>query len=174
MVSRWFLIIGATLVLGFAGVYAWLGGFRTPEVDVTTTARPVFLAGQYYSGLPNNDFGKLFSRANELQRNGQIKGTLGNIIYNNPQKEGDSVKAFIGLLVADTTSQSLPAGYSYRIFSAGQRVLRARVNAHFMLAAGRLYPALEKTAKEQKLKLNHVYLEQFPADAPAEVLAVIQ
>ncbi|WP_400192697.1 hypothetical protein [Hymenobacter sp. B81] len=171
--SRWFLIIGAALALTFAAVYTWLGGFRTPEVALVTTARPVFVLGQYYYGLPNNDFGKLFSQANELQRSGRVRGTLGNIIYNNPQQEGDSVRAFVGLVVADTL-QARPAGYQYRTFAAGQRVLRAQVDAHFMLAAGLLYPAVEKQAAAQQLKLRHVYLEQFPADAPAEVLAVLQ
>jgi hypothetical protein len=172
--SRWFVIIGSVLLVAFGGVYAYLGGFAKPDVALVTTEKPVFLAGQYYAGIPDNDFGKLFTKANDLQRSGRVRGTLGNIYYNDPEKEGEEVKAFIGLVVADTISQQLPEGYRYRTFAAGQKVLRARVNAHFMLAPGRLYDALKDAAEQQKLKMQKVYLEQFPEDAPAEMLVVVQ
>ncbi|KAA9331280.1 hypothetical protein F0P96_13580 [Hymenobacter busanensis] len=171
--SRWFVIIGAVLALGFAGVYAWLGGFRSPQVDVLTTQQPVFVAGQYYAGIPGQEFGELFREAGELQRSGRLRGTLGNLYYNAPESEGDSIKAFIGLVVADT-SQPLPTGFRYRTFAAGQRVVRARIQAHYMLAPGKLYPALKAAAETQKLKLRQVYLERFPEEGPAEMVAVVK
>ncbi|RAK64564.1 hypothetical protein [Hymenobacter edaphi] len=171
--ARWFFIIGGVLLLGFAGVYTWLGGFSTPQIDLITTGQPVFLAGKAYKGLPDKQFGKLYAEANELYRKGTLKGTLGNIYYNDAVAEGEEIDAFVGLVVADTVSQALPVGYRYRSFAAGQRVLRARVKANFMLAPGRLYPALQEAVKARKLTSRNVFLEQFPEDAPAEMLLVV-
>lgn len=171
--SRWFFIIGGVLLAIFAGVYTWLGGFSTPQVELLTTAQPVFLAGKPYKGIPDKQFGKLFAEANELYRKGRLKGVLGNIYYNDAVAEGEEIDAFVGLIVPDTTSQQLPAGYSYRSFAAGQRVLRARVKANFMLAPGRLYPALKEELKTRKLTSQNVFLEQFPEEGPAEMLVVV-
>jgi hypothetical protein len=172
--ARWFFIIGGALVLGFAGVYAWLGGFKTPQVELITTDKPIFLAGKPYKGIPDKQFGKLFAEANELYRKGTIKGVLGNIYYNDAVAEGEEIDSFIGVVVPDTVSQRLPVGYRYRAFAAGQRVLRARVEASFMLAPGRLYPALKEAAKERQLKLRNVFVEQFPETGPAEMLVTVQ
>jgi hypothetical protein len=172
--SRWFFIIGGVLLLVFAGVYAYLGGFSNPRVELVTTERPIFLAGRAYQGIPDKQFGKLFAEANELYRKGALKGVLGNIYYNDAVAEGEKIDAFVGVVVPDTTSQQLPVGYRYRAFAAGQKVLRARVTANFMLAPGRLYPALKEAAKERKLKLRNVFVEQFPEDAPAEMLVTVQ
>ncbi|GAB2945760.1 hypothetical protein GCM10027048_08530 [Hymenobacter coalescens] len=172
--ARWFFIIGGVLLLGFAGVYAWLGGFSQPKVELVRTEQPIFLAGRYYKGIPDKQFGKLFAEANELYRKGTLKGVLGNIYYNDAQAEGEEIEAFIGLVVPDTTTQRLPVGYRYRTFAAGQKVLRARVEANFMLAPGRLYPALKDEAKAKKIKLRNVFVEQFPENAPAEMLVTVQ
>ncbi|AYA38040.1 hypothetical protein D3Y59_13915 [Hymenobacter oligotrophus] len=172
--SRWFFIIGGVLLSVFAAVYAYLGGFATAQVEQLTTPQPIYLAGRYYEGIPDQNFAKLFSQTNELYRAGTLKGTLGNIYYNDPEKEGQEVKAFVGVVVPDTTSQQLPVGYSFRALPAGQRVLRARVKASFMLAPGKLYPALKDAVKERKLQTQSVFVEQFPEDAPSEMLVVLK
>ncbi|OON70877.1 hypothetical protein B0919_02395 [Hymenobacter sp. CRA2] len=161
------------MLLIFAGAYAWMGGFRTPQLELVTTQQPIFVAGRYYKGIPDKEFGKLFAEANELYRKGTIKGVLGNIYYNDADTEGEEIEAFIGVVVPDTTRQQLPIGYRYRAFAAGQRVLRARVKANFMLAPGLLHPALKKEAEARKLKLRNVFVEQFPEDAPAEMLVTV-
>lgn len=171
--SRWFFIIGAALVAVFAGVYVWLGGLKEPQVELLTTDKPVFMAGRPFKGVPNAAFGKLTAEAAELQRRGTVKGALGNIFYNDVEKKGQPVEAFVGIVVADT-AQPLPVGYRYRTFAAGQRVLRVRTDAHFMLAPGKLYSALKDEAGKRKLKLRNVFVEQFPENAPAELLAPVQ
>lgn len=171
--SRWFLLIGAALVAVFAGVYVWLGGLKTPTVELLTTTQPVYLAGRPFKGVPDAKFGQLTAEAAEFQRRGTVKGVLGNIFYNDVEKKGQPVEAFVGIVVPDTT-QPLPVGYQYRSFAAGQRVLRARTDAHFMLAPGKLYSALKEQAEQRKLKLRNVFVEQFPENAPAEVMATVQ
>jgi hypothetical protein len=172
---RWFWLIGLFLALILAGVYTYLGGFRQPEVAVITTGKPVFLAGRYYNGpVSGSDFGPLFRQAQQLKANNHIQGTLGNIYYNDPEAAGDTVKAFVGLIVADTVSQKLPPGYRYSTFNGGQRVVQARLEASYMLAPGKLYGSIREFAKQQKLPLRQVYVERFPDTGPAEVLAVVK
>lgn len=173
LMSRWFFIIGGVLVAIFGGVYVWLGGLKRPQVELLTTTQPVFVAGKPYYGTPNAQLGQLTGEVAEMQRRGTIKGVLGNIFYNDVQAKTDSVRAFVGLVVPDT-AQSLPIGYRYRTFAAGQRVLRARTTAHFLLAPGQLYDAVQKQAEERKLTLGHVYVEQFPEAGESEVLAVVK
>jgi hypothetical protein len=84
------------------------------------------------------------------------------------------VKAFVGLIIADTVSQKKPEGYRYRVFPAGQRVVQARTTTSYLLAPNKLYPAIEDVVKQQKLKLQQVYLEQFAEEGPSEVLAVVE
>ncbi|RTQ47500.1 hypothetical protein EJV47_18950 [Hymenobacter gummosus] len=170
---RWFLIIGGALVAVFVGVYVWLGGLKPPTVELLTTEQPVFLAGKPFKGVPNAEFGKLTGEVAELQRRGTVRGVLGNIFYNDVEKQGQPVEAFVGLVVPDTT-QRLPIGYRYRVFAGGQKVLRARTDASFMLAPGQLYSAVKDEAEKRKLKLRNVFVEQYPENGTSEVLATVQ
>lgn len=146
------------------GIYAYLGGLRTPTVALETTAAPVLLAGQPYAGKASSErFGELFREASTMQANGRlgVGRTLANLYYNDPEKAHDSIKAFVGLAVADTTA-ALPAGWRYRVVPAGWRAMHARlVGASFMLAPGKLYAAAEAQIKAQKLTKQPPYLEQF-------------
>ncbi|MGY2130834.1 hypothetical protein ACW9KT_01295 [Hymenobacter sp. HD11105] len=172
---RWFWLIGFLLILVFGGVYAYLGGFRQPEVAVITTEKPIYLAGRYFNGpVKSEEFGPLFRQAQQLKASQQLQGNLANIYYNDPEAAGDTVKAFVGLIVADTVSQKLPPGYRYSIFSGGQRVVQARLEASYMIAPGKLYSGIKDFVKQQKLALSQVYVEQFPDTGPAEVLAVVK
>jgi hypothetical protein len=172
---RWFWLIGFLLILVFGGVYAYLGGFRQPEVAVITTEKPIYLAGRYFNGpVRSEEFGPLFRQAQQLKASQQLQGNLANIYYNDPEAAGDTVKAFVGLIVTDTISQKLPPGYRYSTFSGGQRVIQARLDANYMIAPGKLYSSIKEFAKDQKLPLLQVYVEQFPDTGPAEVLAVVK
>ena len=144
-------------------------------MQLITTAQPVYLAGRYFEGKASSDeFGPLFRQAQQVLNNGQLRGALGNIYYSDPEASDDTVRAFVGLVVADTTSQQLPPGYRYRTFPAGQRVVQARLNASYMVAPDKLYSGAKNFMQEQKLTSAKIYLEQFPADAPAEVMAVVK
>lgn len=153
-------------------IYAYLGGLRTPTVALETTAAPVLLAGQPFHGkVQDQRFGELFREASTMQANGRlgIGRTLANLYYNDPETAHDSIKAFVGLAVADTTA-ALPAGWRYRALPTGQRTMHARLQGvSFMLAPGKLYAAAEQQIKAQKLMKQPPYLEQFEAGDNSEL-----
>ncbi|TGE26571.1 hypothetical protein [Hymenobacter metallicola] len=173
--TRWLFLLIFLFTIATAIVYAYVGGFKEPVVTLTTTKAPVFLAGQSFYGSANDEkFGPLFRSVKEAKDQGKLRGELANIYYNDPEKARDTVRAFIGMVVADTVSQQLPAGYRYRAFAAGQRVVQARITASYLIAPNKLYPAITDAVKQQKLTPRHVYLERFPEQGESEVLAVVE
>jgi len=173
--TRWLFLAFLLLLLSIGIWYAYLGGFNKPTVALITTQKPVFLAGQYFQGpASSSKFGPLFRDAQQALDKGQLRGSLGNIYYSNPEDADDSVKAFVGVVVADTTSQPLPAGYRYRTFPAGQRVVQARLEASYMVAPDKLYSGVQDFIEAKKLTSAKIYLERFPAGQPVEVLAVVK
>ena len=154
------------------GIYAYLGGLRTPTVALETTAAPMLLAGQPYVGkVQDQRFGELFREAKTMQENGRLGATrpLANLYYNDPETAHDTIRAFLGLAVADTTA-ALPAGWRYRALPAGRRTMHARLaGVSYMLSPGKLYAAAEQAIKAQKLTKQPLYLEQFGADESSEL-----
>jgi hypothetical protein len=153
----------AVIVAIGVGIYAYLGGFSNPAVTVTTS-EPLLIAGQPYEGtVKDESFGKAFQKAAQLRDSKEIDGMLGNVYYNNPESEQDSIKAFIGIIIQDSTIK-LPQGYELLRVPGGRKVLRTEVDAHFMVGPGKLYSSLFGYAKENKLKLEDFYVEWFPAE----------
>lgn len=145
-------------------IYAYLGGLHTATTSLDTTAAPVLLAGQPYAG-PAGDasFGELYRAAKTAYDARTLPSTqaLANLYYNDPEKAHDSIRAFVGVRVADTTAQ-LPTGWRYRVLPAGSRAVHARIErTSFLLAPGKLYDAAEKVLKDQQLQKQPPYLEQF-------------
>lgn len=154
------------------GYYGYLGGFNKPEISITTS-RPRYVAGQYYEGPADSPaFGEYFKKAGQLQASKALTGSLANIYYNNPETQEDTIKAFIGILVPDT-SAALPAGYEWRVWKGGNKVVRVSTRAHYLLAPNKLYPALFDYLKEHQLKTRPQYLELFPEKDLAIVEAVL-
>ena len=173
--NRIFLALSLLLIVAFAVVYWQMGGFKAATVTAETTRRPYFIAGRYYAGPANDEaFGDLTRQAYNVRKAGQLRGDFGNIFYNSPESTRDSARVFVGVLVADTTSQTLPAGYSYRVFPAGQRVLHARIRASYLVAPDKLYSGIKAAAETQDLTLRHIYLEHFPEKGEPEVFAVVK
>ena len=164
------VLIVTAVALSF---YAYLGGLRTPTVALETTAAPTLLAGQVYTGkVQGQRFGELFREAKTTQENGRL-GTglaLANVYYNNPETAHDTIRAFIGLAVADT-ARPLPTGWRYRVVPAGQRIMRAQIKGvSFLLAPDKLYPAATEAVKAQKLtQRGNFYLERFGTDEISEM-----
>ena len=147
-------------LLGLA-VYAWLGGLKTPVVALETPGAPVLLAGQPYRG-PADDpaFANLFRAAQQAQTGG-LRGPLANLYRNNPDKARDTVQAFVGVALPDS-SYALPPGWRYRVVPAGGRVVAARLRGvSFLLSPGKLYPAALEEVKRLKVSQRDFYLEQF-------------
>jgi hypothetical protein len=167
---RYLFLAIILLTLVAAGTYAYLGGTSTPKTTLETTAAPLYLAGQPFHGLVRGDaFGNLFRQAKDAQAT--LHGDLANLYLNDPETAHDTIRAFIGLAVADTT-QPLPAGFRYRVVPAGQRVIAARLSGvSYLLAPNKLYPAALEAVEAQKLtQRGDFYLERFGADESSEVL----
>ena len=168
--TRYLFLAIILLTLLAAGAYVYLGGTREPTVTLEITATPLYLAGQPYRGSVRGDaFGQLFRRAKEAQSQ-QLRGDLANLYLNDPETSQDTISAFIGVALPDTT-QALPAGFRYRVVPAGQRVVAARLTAvSYLLAPNKLYPAALEAVKKQKLtQRGDFYLERFGADDASEV-----
>jgi hypothetical protein len=164
------VLVVTAIALGF---YAYLGGLRTPTVALETTPTPTLLAGQPFHGkVQDQHFGELFREAKNTQENGRLGSglALANIYYNNPETAHDTIRAFVGLAVADTT-HPLPTGWRYRVVPAGQRIMRASIKGvSFLLAPDKLYPAATDAIKAQKLtQRGNFYLERFGADEISEM-----
>jgi hypothetical protein len=173
--NRIFLILSLLLIVAAAAAYYFLGGLKKANVALETTAQPIFLAGRYFEGPANSEqFGDLTREAYENRTSGKLRGTFGNVFYNDPAKASENAKVFVGLIVDDTVSQQLPAGYRYRAFAAGQRVLHATIEASYLVAPDKLYSGVKDAAKTQGLTLQDVYLERFPTTGPVEVWAVVK
>ena len=169
---RFFFPIVLLVTALVLGTYAYLGGLRTPTVAVETSPTPLLLAGQPYVGkVQGKRFGELFREAKTMQENGRLAGAaLANLYYNDPETAHDTIRAFIGLAVADTL-RSLPPGWRYRVVPAGQRVVAARITGvSYLLAPNKLYPAAVEAVKQQKLtQRGNFYLERFGADEASEM-----
>ena len=165
-----YLFLGIILLtLLAAGTYAYLGGTKEPKVTLETTTAPLYLAGQPFHGKVTGDaFGNLFRQAKDAQA--LLHGDLTNLYLHDPETAHDTIRAFIGLSLADTT-QPLPAGFRYRVVPAGQRVLAARLRGvSYLMAPNKLYPAAFEAVKNQKLtQRGDFYLERFGADEESEV-----
>ncbi|MBB4603153.1 hypothetical protein HNQ93_002917 [Hymenobacter luteus] len=173
--NKIFLALALLLVIGFSVAYWKMGGLKAPTITQETTETPYFLAGRYYEGPANDEaFGDLTREAYQLRKDGKIRGDFGNIFYNSPESSRDAAKVFVGIVVADTVSQQLPANYRYRAFAAGQKVVHARIDASYLLAPDKLYTGIKEYAAANKLTLQNVYLERFPDKGEPEVLAVVK
>lgn len=171
---RYLFLAIILLTLAAAGTYVYLGGTRDPKVTLETTAAPILLAGQPYHGKVTGDaFGQLFRKAKDAQA--RLRGDLANLYLNDPETAHDTITAFIGLAVADST-QPLPTGFRYRLVPAGQRVVAARLSGvSYLLAPNKLYPAALEAVKEQKLtQRGNFYLERFGANEESEVMVGVK
>ncbi|MCJ8166837.1 GyrI-like domain-containing protein [Pontibacter sp. E15-1] len=149
-------------------LYTYIGGFTAPEVSLTTS-ETLYVAGQPYHGAVDDAaLGNAFKRAAEALDNKELEGVPGNIFYNDPDKSGDSLRAFIGVIIPDATV-ALPAGYELRTVPGGRQVIHVEVNANIAIAPKKLYGAVADYAKEQELQFEDFYVEWYPASDRAVV-----
>jgi hypothetical protein len=160
-VNKKFVIILVSVLVAGLGLYAYLGGFNTPEIKVTTS-KTQYIAGKYFAGpVEDEQLGMLFREAAETLEKRELEGVLANIYYNSPEKQTDSIKAFIGIMTVND-SVVLPAGYRLQRLEGGRKVVQASVNAHYLLSPKKLYPALFDYLKKENIKTKQTYLEFFP------------
>ena len=156
-----FFYIMAGLAIVLLVLYTYLGGFTAPEVTVTTS-KTIYMAGQPYQGsIEDEALGKAFQRAAQVLEKKELDGVPGNIYYNDPDKSGDSLRAFIGVIIPDS-GVTLPEGYELRTVQGGRQVVHVEVNANVAISPKKLYKAVFDYAKEKNLKLEEFYVEWFP------------
>ncbi|MFC5272147.1 GyrI-like domain-containing protein [Adhaeribacter terreus] len=168
------LLIGifVILLLGGAG-YGWLGGFSNPEIKQITTSE-IYVAGKEYKGSVKSDkFGELFLEAGKLVEEKKLAGNPGGIYYNDPEKHKDSINAFIGVVISDP-KMTLPAGYAVRTIPAGKKAVQGSINAHYLLAPNKLFPAIFNYAKNKNILLQDFFVERYPDTRHAEAIVFEQ
>lgn len=156
------------LVLAVLGIialtfYTYSGGFSSPDFTVVTS-QPIYVAGRAFNGsIKDEQMDNAFRRAAEVLDKKELEGVLGSIYYNNPDTSGDSIQAFIGIVVSDSAVR-LPADYALRVVPGGRSVVHGEVEAHYTMAPKRLYGGIFEYAKENNLQLEDFYVEWFPED----------
>jgi len=169
MKNKKFLIAIFSIILVTAGVYAYFGGFSTPEITRITSPE-IHVAGREYKGsVKTEEFGNLFLEAGKLKEQNNFNGELGGIYYNDPEKHQDSIHAFIGLIIPNPKTP-IPAGYKVRTLPAGKKAIQGTIESHLALAPAKLFPAIFKYAEENKIPLQDFFVERYPDTDHAVVI----
>ena len=168
------LLLGILVILLFGGAgYALLGGFNNPEIKQITTSE-IYVAGKEYKGsVKSEQFGVLFQEAGKLVEEKKIAGEPGGIYFNDPEKYKDSIHAFIGVVISDP-KMTLPAGYELKTLPAGKKAVQGSINAHYLLAPNKLFPAIFNYAKNNKIALQDYFVERYPDTRHAEAIVFEQ
>jgi len=164
------LLIGIIVValLGIAG-YVWLGGFSNPEIKRITTSEIYVVGKPYHGSVKDDKFGRLFMEAGKLVEEKKIAGDPGNIFYNDPEKHKDSINAIVGIVVSDPKI-NLPEGYQLITIPAGKKAVQGKIDAHYLLAPTKLFPAIFGYAKDNNITLQDFFLERYPDTHHAEAI----
>lgn len=161
MKKLFYVVAGIAIVL--LVFYTYLGGFTAPNVTLATS-QTMYVAGQPFEGaVEDGAMGQAFQRVSQVLQEQELQGHPGNIYYNDPDKSGDSIRAFIGIIIPDSAAQ-LPEGYTLRMVPGGRKVVRAEATASIALLPKKLYAAVFEYAQEEELKLEDFYVEWFPED----------
>lgn len=170
MKKIWIIIISlaAALMLTLLFWYYRMGGFNEPVISETVEG-PIYLAGTYFEGhVKDPAMSTLFDSTYAKVERKELSGTLASHFMNDPNASKGMIKAFVGVAFADTL-QSLPKGYRWHVVPR-KKSLKASLNAHFMLAPVKIYPAMQELAASKKKKLSDESLELYPSDRQVVVL----
>jgi hypothetical protein len=156
--------LAIVVILFFAGLFYYykLGGFNPPDIKITNAPQYI-IAGKPYKGkMTTKEFGMLFSDAEKLVEKKELEGVVCGVFYNNPEKENDTIDAFVGLVVKDSI-EVLPSGYSYRFVKA-RKVVQAHIKSHLLVSPS-IYIDIQDFAKENNVELTHVpAVEIYPSN----------
>jgi hypothetical protein len=170
MKKAWIIVISlaAALLLTLLLWYYRLGGFNDPVLSEAEEG-PFYLAGVYYEGhVKDPSMSALFDSCYAKVERAELPGTLASHFMNDPNASKGMIKAFIGVAFSDSL-HPLPKGYQWHVFPK-KSGLKASLEAHFMLAPVKIYPALEELAAQKKKKLADESLELYPSDKQVLVL----
>jgi effector-binding domain-containing protein len=157
------LVVFVSLLFSALFFYLKMGGFTKTDITVVSS-REYLVAGKYFKGrIREKEFGKLFKYADTLisKNNLQDKAWVCGLFFNNPEKEKDTIEAFIGVVLKDTLA-TLPNGYSYKKIEP-RKVVRASIKAHYLLVPN-IYPEIEEYADKNKIQLTLPSIEIYPKE----------
>lgn len=157
-------------------IYYQLGGMK--EVVVSKQAETNYrIAGQYLEGKYGDDkLKKAFLDSKKMIEEGEVKGVLSIVYYNDPEQEEGKVKNFIGIQLASVKHElSIPSNWEIREFG-NVEVLRARIEAHpaVLPSPQSINNSLFKKAQEGNIKLSEIFIERFLSNRIIEVDRIIE
>ncbi len=161
---RVLIIVASILLLGGIAGYMVLGGFKKPEIKIIT-ANNYILAGVPFKGAASDEeLLNLFDQTRNYHQQGQLKGTLAALYYENPDTDKGKVDAFVGVLVKDS-SAVLPQKYQYK-FIAATKSVQATITAHYLVAPSpqKIRATMLGYAQEKNLSLQNFVIEQYLTD----------
>lgn len=167
-----FLSLAGALVATLLLWYHRMGGFNTPKVQHGTEG-PFFIGGLYYEGrVKDPAMGTLFDTASALVLRKEVEGTLAAHFLNDPNKDEGRIKAFIGIVKEDSLS-ALPTGWTWKVIPSSEAV-KGSIEAHYLLAPFKVYPAMEEYAKGLNKKLREQSLEIYPSEREVVVISDLE
>jgi effector-binding domain-containing protein len=157
----WLTLAFVILVLGVF-LYTYFGGFEDPVITVTNS-KSFTIAGFSYEGQMNDKaFGNNFRKADSLVNNKIVTGKVAGYFYNQPKQGEDKIKAFVGVIVDDTTVTSI-SNLQKKTFPE-RKVVQAVIEAHYMIMPVNIYPKIQEFAKEKNLKISEESVEIYESD----------
>jgi hypothetical protein len=163
------LILAGLFIFGsiLFGLYAYLGGFKDVAIGTRQTAERRLLAGVPYEGsIRSSQLDSIFERTRLLHQQGQLRGELGAMYFEVPEKmrKKGEIRAVIGVWESDST-RVLPAGFSRRVIPSTQ-VVQARIAAHFLVspAPDEVQESMRAYARQNKLTLENFVMEKYLSD----------
>ena len=156
MKKQWLYFLIA-FALPLVGIFWWVGGFASVEIETGQTRGPYHYAYLEHSG----DYAKLPDRQLQalqaLQGQGIEHGAAVTLMRNDPRTTSrDKLSAQTGYLVAPGVSVREPLKLAD---VPARQVVVAHVRAHPRLAAGKVYAALLKYLDQHGMKLKLPTLE---------------
>jgi effector-binding domain-containing protein len=141
--------------------YSKMGGFSETNISIVSS-KPYLVVGKPFKGrVKQRELGQLFQEADTLlvRSHLQNRAWVCGVFLNNPEKEKDTIQAFIGLVLSDTL-KVLPEGYTYKRIPA-RKVLRASIKAYYLFVPS-IYPEMEDYAEKNKIQLSVPSIEIYP------------
>ncbi len=165
-------IIPAVLAVS-AIIYAFLGGFKAPEVVLIALEGDYRLVGKPYVGtLKNPELNKLLDEVGRRWESGEIPGVLTVAILKEPVTDKDTVEQFIGILLpAGPMPQTLPQGYEIMQLAATKAIrVSLDANAAVWPTPDKLLKKAEAFAAEKGYRLQPgIHFEKYQGPSRLEV-----
>ncbi len=157
------LMLLGVLIPGLTILYFYLGGFNKVDYAIKEVNREYIIIGRKFEGKYNSpELEKIFTTVKKLIKNGQIRGTMVIVNYNDSYDEYEGiVKYTIGILV-NSEEYDVPEDFEIINFDA-TKIVRATINAHnvVMPSPAKILKGAIRMAVQYNLKLSNYSIEQY-------------